>query len=220
MRLILAEDSVITRRALTEVCRRYGHDVDSVSDGLAAWDAYREQRHEIVVLDWIIPGIDGLEVCRRIRALDSDRLTYILIVTGRDSGTDVSAVLEAGADDYMPKPVDPDAFRTRLQIAEKRLAEREEHRKAVAALAHAQWLSGIGATTLALSHEINNPLQAILGEAQFLNDDVNATEEQRRQAAVILAQANRIADVVKRLSEVRSLQTIEPIPGLRMLDLS
>lgn len=220
MRLILADDNVIIRRVLTEVCREYGHDVEPVGNGLDAWNAYRKERHPLVILDWVMPELDGLEVCRRIRDLDIDRLTYILMVTGRETEVDVSAVLEAGADDYMPKPVTPGHFRARLQIADRRLAERHERTRAVAALSHAQWLAGIGATTLSLSHEINNPLCALLNEAEFLSENADATEEQRRMAAVILTQGNRIAAVVKRLSQLRSPRTVEPMPGMRMLDLS
>jgi DNA-binding response OmpR family regulator len=202
------------------VCIQYGHDVHTVANGQEAWDAWQEGRHRIVILDWIMPVIDGLEVCRRIRAADPELDTYILIVTGRDTDVDVSAALAAGADDYIAKPVSPEQLRTRLQIAEGRLAERDDRRRSTAQLAHTGWVTGIQETTLALSHEINNPLQALMGEAQFLTEDATLGEDQRRQAVVILAQGNRIAAAVKRLSQQPTPRTIELIPGLRMLDLS
>lgn len=220
MRLVLADDSAVMLKVMTLVCRGYGHDVHAVSDGLKAWESYLTIRPQIVVLDWMMPGLDGLEVCRRIRQVDVDRLTYVLIVTGRETDSDVSAVLEADADDYMPKAIMPGHMRARLQIAHRRLAERDERRKTLASLAHAQWLSAIGATALALGHEINNPLQVLIGEAQFLHDESDPKGYVNRQTKTIISQALRIAAVVKRLGELRHPETVEAIPGIRMLDLS
>jgi signal transduction histidine kinase len=93
-------------------------------------------------------------------------------------------------------------------------------RDAEAKLARARWLAGIGETTIALEHEINNPLSALLGHAELLLMDAGLTEEQRRQLQIIREQAARIADVVRRLARLKNPQSVENLSGARMIDLS
>ena len=220
MNILLADDDAVTRRLLEASVRGWGHEVSAVGDGQAAFDAYLHERPSLVVLDWQMPVLDGLEVCRRIRAMEDGRETFVLVLTARDAPDDVHLALAAGADDYMTKPVVPVHLRARLMIAELRIAEGAARRHAEAALARAQWLAGIGQTALAIQHEINNPLAALMGNAELATmDRVSATERTQYLRAVI-AQAERIAQVVRRLALLEDPQTVEYHGGMQMLDLT
>jgi len=220
MRVLLADDDVIARALLTAVLTDLDHDVCIADDGEAAWEAFQRDPAPLVVLDINMPGIDGLEVCRRIRQHDAGRDVFVLVVTARDGRDDLASVLEAGADDYVTKPASPENLRARLEIARRRIAQDRVRRTTEEELARSRWLAGIGETTIALEHEINNPLSALLGHAELLQMEYKDRGEQNEQLDIILEQARRIADVVKRIAKLRNPQTVEYIQGARMLDLS
>jgi DNA-binding response OmpR family regulator len=159
-------------------------------------------------------------VCRRIRAHDTGSSAFILICTARDEPEDLDSVLEAGADDYVIKPSSPENLRARLEIARLRIANDEARRAAEAELARSRWLAGIGETTIALEHEINNPLSALIGHAELLLMDRNLPPEFLEQIRIIHEQAARIAQVVRRLARLKNPQSVEYLAGTRMIDLS
>ena len=220
MRVLFADDEVISRTLLAAVLTHLGHHSRSASDGAQAWNLFQAEPVPLVILDLNMPVLDGLEVCRRIRAHDAGRETFVLVVTARETRDDLAEVLDAGADDYVAKPSTPENLRARLEIAARRIAQDEARRAAEAELARARWLAGIGETTIALEHEINNPLSALLGHAELLLMDRNLSADQREQLQVIREQAARIAEVVRRLAKLKNPQSVEYLTGARMLDLS
>ncbi len=220
MRVLFADDEVISRTLLAAVLAHLGHESRSASDGAQAWELFQAEPVPLVILDLGMPVLDGLELCRRIRAHDAGRETFVLVVTARDARDDFAAVLDAGADDYVSKPSTPENLRARIEIATRRIAQDEARRAAEAELARARWLAGIGETTIALEHEINNPLSALLGHAELLLMDRNLSTDQREQLLVIREQAARIAEVVRRLAKLKNPQSVEYLSGALMLDLS
>jgi DNA-binding response OmpR family regulator len=220
MRVLFADDDAIARTLLAAVLTHLGHEVRGADNGARVWEMYQESPAPLVILDVNMPVLDGLEVCRRIRAHEAGRETFVLVVTARDGRDDLAAVLDAGADEYVTKPSSPENLRARLEIAARRITQDRARRAAEAELARARWLAGIGETTIALEHEINNPLSALLGHAELLllEDDLGA--EQRAQLQVIREQARRIADVVRRLARLKNPQSVEDLAGARMIDLS
>ena len=220
MQIILADDSEVTRRMLAATLTRAGHDVIAVGDGEAAWAAFEAQRPPMLILDWQMPGLDGLGVCRRVRESPDGGDFFVLMVTGRDASNHLSDALAAGINDYLAKPATPEHLAARVRIAEVRIGHRMARRRAEEALAKAQWLAGIGHTALALQHEINNPLTALLTHAQLLAIDPESTPGVRDQVGTVIEQARRIADVVRRLKELREPQTVTYLGKERMLNLS
>jgi sigma-B regulation protein RsbU (phosphoserine phosphatase) len=116
MRILIAEDDRATARMLSSLIASWGFEVVTVADGESALEVFnRETRPQLVLLDWMLPTIDGLEICRRIRASGQGVPTsYIILLTSRNGPTDLVAGLEAGADEYLVKPIDPDELRARL----------------------------------------------------------------------------------------------------------
>jgi DNA-binding response OmpR family regulator len=129
-------------------------------------------------------------------------------------------VLDAGADDYLSKPFTPDALQARLNIAERRIALDREHRRIEEQLQKARYLAGHAETVVALQHEINNPLAALLGHVQLLEQGMVPAAEQAGAMKEVVTQGKRIADVLKRLRELTDPKSVEYAGGIKMIDLS
>lgn len=125
-RILIAEDDPVSRRALEATLARWGYQVVVTADGDAAWQALADETApRLAVLDWMMPGLDGVEVCRRVVALDRPIRPYLILLTARGQGDDVVAGLSAGADDYIVKPFSPKELVARVRALLRRL-ERPE----------------------------------------------------------------------------------------------
>jgi two-component system, cell cycle response regulator len=100
--------------------KKWNYEVTAMENGVGAWEVLqREDAPQLAVLDWMMPGMDGIEVCRRIRSRDQGVYRYVLLLTAKDDQQDVIAGLEAGADDYLTKPVDVDELRARVRAGKR-----------------------------------------------------------------------------------------------------
>jgi sigma-B regulation protein RsbU (phosphoserine phosphatase) len=115
MHVLIADDDQVFRRLLQVQLIKWGYDVVTAENGADAWNCMqRADAPHMAILDWMMPDIDGLELCRRLRSLERTRNAYIIMVTSKDRKQDIVTALEAGADDYLSKPFDPDELRARL----------------------------------------------------------------------------------------------------------
>src|SRR5579863_6683175 len=106
-RILLAEDDVVIREMLSNWLSGAGYQVEVASDGEEAWKILdQDDSPELVILDWMMPGIEGTEICRRLRSKQSDFYHYVLLITAKRQKQDIAFALEAGADDYLVKPFD------------------------------------------------------------------------------------------------------------------
>jgi two-component system cell cycle response regulator len=122
MKLLLAEDDTTSRLLFSSILKKLGHTVTTVEDGHKAWEAWRRQEHPLLISDWMMPRVDGLELCRMIRNENSLQYTYIILLTSLDSKGSYLEGMEAGADDFISKPFDEEHLSTRLRVAERILA--------------------------------------------------------------------------------------------------
>ncbi len=115
MRVLIAEDDAVSRTILRRSIEKLGHECLTAEDGEAALQLYRKTEEvDLVISDWMMPGVDGLELCRRIRKEESDGYTYFIFLTALGDRDHLLMGLEAGADDYLSKPLDRDELRMRL----------------------------------------------------------------------------------------------------------
>ena len=120
MRILIADDNHFYRRALEMTLREWGYDVVTAADGLAAWAVLRRpDAPKLAILDWVMPGLDGPEVARRVRAAGHHEPTYVIILTSKDDKGSAVAALDSGADDYVTKPFDRDELRARLRVGRR-----------------------------------------------------------------------------------------------------
>lgn len=131
MRILLVEDDDATRMLMELILQNRGHVVDSCVDAESAWVAQQKDPYPLILTDWILPGMSGLDLCRKVRTCSKGAgRTLILIVTARSHTNDLQEVLAAGADDYIGKPLDIELFRIRLAIAERNVLHMQERKKA------------------------------------------------------------------------------------------
>lgn len=218
MKILLAEDDAVTRRLLAEGLRQDGHDVTAAMDGDAAWNAFIAAPAEVLVLDWQVPGLDGLALCRRIRETKAGQTAFVLMLTEPDSVEDVATAID-GADDYVVKPITREQLRFRVLIAERRLAADAARRDAEQQLEEARWTAGVSQAIVALQHEINNPLTALFSQLELAVDDLTPPEEYRAALEAALVQTRRIVAVMRRISAMREHRRVEYVPGVQMLDI-
>ena len=148
MRILVAEDTPTTLRMIEKKMREWGYDVVTASDGLAAWNILQgEDPPRLALLDRNMPGIDGVEICRRTRLNDATSASYLVLGTARTEQEDIVAGLDSGADDYVTKPYVWDELKARLHVGERVLALQTKLAKCILelndALEHIKTLQGI-----------------------------------------------------------------------------
>jgi len=148
MKILIAEDEQVSRLVLERTLAQWGHEVVSTSDGLAAWEKLQaEDAPKLAILDWMMPGLDGPDVCRKTRELGRREPTYCILLTAKVEKEDIAAGLEGGADDYITKPFDRRELRARVRVGERMLELRHGLAERVceleSALAQVEQLRGL-----------------------------------------------------------------------------
>lgn len=179
MKILIAEDETVSRRLLQSFLTQWGHEAVQASDGDEAWRLFERDDFPIVISDWMMPKVDGLELIRRIRAQERTKFVYTILLTGRSDKRDIVVGMEAGADDFVSKPFDYDELRVRLREGERtiRLERSLAERNRVlletqAALVQSEQLAGLGQLAAGMAHEINNPIAYVAGNIGVLRRDV------------------------------------------------
>jgi len=119
MRILIVEDDFDARDMLQVLLELEGHEVVAAQNGKEAWEVFQKENFSLVVSDWLMPELDGLELCRMIRASETTRYCYVLLLTALQGKTNYLKAMSAGADDFVSKPFDPDELRARLLVAER-----------------------------------------------------------------------------------------------------
>jgi two-component system chemotaxis response regulator CheY len=171
MKILIAEDQPPAALYLRRTLERMGHAPVIAPDGEAAWDVLARDGADVLISDWMMPRLDGLGLCHRVRAAERDRYTYIILLTSRNNRDDRLKGLHAGADDFLTKPPDPDELNLRLQIAGRILAVHEELARNNARLAEL-------ATTDALTgvrnrRRFHEDLDLLLAQARRLREPLS-----------------------------------------------
>ena len=126
MKVLIAEDDATSRNILRAILTRWGYEVIVTSNGEEALEALRQHdAPKLAVLDWMMPGLDGVEVCRKVRTLESDDPPYLILLTARDDKADIVEGLSSGASDYIAKPYDVRELQARIEVG-KRVIELQD----------------------------------------------------------------------------------------------
>jgi len=203
MRVLIAEDDAVSRRMLQRAVERSGHDCVAAVDGAAAWDAYQDGTYDVVVTDWVMPHIDGVELCELIREHPGPCYTYVILLSVLSGRGHFLKGMQAGADDYLTKPLDAEELQARLAAAERvttlhrRLArqnarqeallrEQEQLAATLAETAEARGrLEGVTLAAREIVHLLSNDLALAVGSIELLR----LQTELMPNALVLLRQA-------------------------------
>ena len=127
MKVLVAEDSPTFRLALERMLKKWGYEVVLAENGLAALEILQaEDSPRLALIDWMMPGSDGVEVCRRIREMNREPYIYIILLTAKNTAEELVEGMEAGADDYLTKPVNSHELRVRLRAGRRIIDLQEE----------------------------------------------------------------------------------------------
>jgi DNA-binding response OmpR family regulator len=118
MRILVAEDDAVSRRVLEAVLSRMGHACDVAEDGDKAWERLQTDGYDVLITDWMMPGMAGPDLCRKVRAEHGDRC-YVMLLTALSGEAHVRSAIDAGADDFLTKPLDRNQLAMRLAVAER-----------------------------------------------------------------------------------------------------
>ncbi len=146
LRVLFVDDDATTRARVGFLLRRNGYDVELANDGERAWQMLKGQHFSLIVTDWAMPNVDGLTLCRRIRAAQFPDYTYIILLTGHSEKTEVTRGLEAGADDYVTKPFDSGELLARVRVGQRILrmqARMQEQQRQLEEQASLDGLTGV-----------------------------------------------------------------------------
>jgi len=129
LKILIAEDDRATQMSIGAELQRFGHAVSFAADGQEAWGLLQKEHFEVLVSDWMMPLLDGPELCRRVRELPGRRYTYIILLTLLEGRGRYMEGIRAGADDFLTKPFDLELLGARLRVAERILGLQEEVRQ-------------------------------------------------------------------------------------------
>jgi sigma-B regulation protein RsbU (phosphoserine phosphatase) len=120
MKILIAEDDPVTVQILSFTLIHYGHEVVSATNGSEAWEKFDADPVRVIVSDWMMPGIDGLDLCRKVRDRPKTDYTYFILLTAVNTGREnLRHAMDAGIDDFLTKPLDREAILMRLRVAER-----------------------------------------------------------------------------------------------------
>lgn len=210
MKILIADDDEITRLLLGSALTKLGHSVREARNGSEAWENWLTGEFPLIISDWMMPDLNGLDFCRRVRAHARESYTYLVLLTSRSGKTHYLEAMDAGADDFITKPFEKDEFAARIRVAERILglhdtlraanSELEQRvRERTAELARA--LDAKNEFLSRASHELRTPMNHILGFSQLLEVEPLG-EDQKNHVRQILVSGRRLLRLIDRILAV------------------
>lgn len=197
MKILIAEDDFVSRLLVKKSIKKIGHDVIEAENGKLAWQLFLEHEPDMIISDWMMPEMDGIELCKKIRESGKKTYSYIMLLTAKDKMTDLVEVFEAGADDYIIKPFKPDELRSRIKTGERIVKLESEHQEmqeelilqnrkldqtlkdlkaTQSQILQSEKMASIGQLAAGVAHEINNPIGFVGSNLEALADYMKDVE--------------------------------------------
>ena len=207
MKILIAEDDDISRRMLEASLVKKGYDVVTTSDGKQAWEVMRkDDAPQMAILDWMMPEMDGVEVCRKVRAKKKRSYTYIIMLTAKGSSDDIAEALNAGSDDYIRKPFSAKELHARINVGRRILDLQNRLEKTVKRLREYDKLKSDFLSMV--SHELRTPIAVMRGGVSLCLDGIagEINETQREILKDTLDNIDRLGRLVTDLLDVSKIE--------------
>jgi DNA-binding response OmpR family regulator len=211
MRILVVAESTPERRALRKRLKNLGHQCAVAADGATAW-AMLCGDVDVVVSDWHLRDVDGPELCRRVRAHGGPAYTYFILLTAADDKAQVRRGMQAGADDCLAKPCDPEALEMALIAAARLSALHREQRDAQIQQAR---LEGVRLAARTMRHELGNKLAVTILYNERLAQEADGSTELHAAAAKALRSVREAASIMEQLGRITHVDVINWGPGAR-----
>ena len=196
MKILIAEDDFTSRTMLQAVLSKWGYDVTATSDGQEALGAMQAaDAPRLAVLDWMMPGIDGLSLCRKLRELERSEPLYLILLTSKSKRGNIVQGLEAGADDYIAKPFDNEELHARVDVGRRIIKMQNELRERGK-------LQGVLEMAGAVCHELNQPLQSVSGFSELLMMDLDENDARYDTLGKIKMGIDRIGELTRKIMNI------------------
>lgn len=209
MKILIAEDDLTSRVMLQALLSKWGYEVTSASDGDEAWNILQStDAPRLAILDWVMPGMDGPTLCKKLRAQERSDQLYLLLLTSKGESNDIVVGLHAGADDYVAKPFESEELRARIEVGKRVLELMDE-------LARREKLQGVLGMAGAVCHEMNQPLHVVLGYSEMLLTDLDGNDPRTEMLGVIKTQIDRIGELTSKMMRISQYQTKDYMGGLQ-----
>ena len=210
--ILIVEDSPIQALKTKYILERHEFQVRIAQSGQEALDMLDEQPPDVILLDIMMPGMDGYELLKRLRENEEYSIIQIIMLTVKESIESVTKALDSGADDYIHKECDPKELvaRIRASLRVKRLYEK---------LIKAERLAAIGQLAVTINHTINNILTGIIGTCQLMDMASDVPEEIKKKFQLIRQQGMRISNTVRKISELEDTPVKQYLGDIQMLDI-
>ncbi|TQD24368.1 PleD family two-component system response regulator [Methanolobus vulcani] len=200
MKILVADDGLTSRTMLSAAINGWGHETITAADGNEVWAIMqKDNAPKLLILDWMMPGINGVELCRKLRSKMPNDAIYIILLTSKSNPQDIAEGLEAGADDYIIKPFENLELRARvnvgiriLTLSEEKL-EPEKNRCAIDAIDE-------------ICQEMVQPMQSVLGWSEMLLMDLPESDINYKTLKTIKEGVGQIGSLTKRIMAISSKQ--------------
>lgn len=195
-KILIVEDTILTVRLLKQIFDSAGYDTSEAYDGEEGLKKVEEYRPDLIVLDTVMPKLDGLEVCKRLKTDENTKHIPIVILTGQDEVSDKIKGLDTGADDYVTKPFHHKELLARVRSLLSRKTDEEK-------LIEKEKLTALQHVVDEVSHEIINPLMSLGGFARRVHESLPAGSQNQRYMEIILENVAALEKIVKELVGLR-----------------
>jgi len=214
MKILVAEDDVMLGNLLKKDIENWGHEAITAEDGQVAWEMLQKNDFHMVITDWMMPEMDGLTLCKKIREADFAKYVYLILLTAKDKKEDLIIGFESGIDDFVRKPISQDEFKARIQAGQRIVDLEENLKRSQSQLLQSEKMASIGQLAAGVAHEINNPTGFVSSNLKTLSDyqdDIIGLIKQYRKLVLNLYDAipkedmpSSIAEQIEQISDLEN----------------
>ncbi len=212
--LIVDDDPNIVLLVQMALVKEGQYEIITANNGIEAIEAIKKDKPDLILLDLMMPGMDGFEVCKQIKQNDETRFIPVIMITAKSDIADKLFGMEIGANDYVTKPFNPVELLARVK-SHLRIRELEVE------LAQSKQLETALQMTVTLQHEINNPLTGIIGNMELLKEWKSLSDDEVKESVDdALTMALRIKDIVAKANQLTKVTSTTYVKDSRMIDLN